>query len=336
MVADFFNIYYMKETYIYTLKDPTTNEIRYVGKTIQKLKSRLNAHIQDSIKSDSNCHKINWINKIVKSGNKPIIEEVDRVSTDWQFWEKYWISQFKSWGFNLTNATEGGGSYIEFKHSVENRKKIRQSKLGSTLSHSHKKEISESIKKISKERPNYNRSGNNVKNIIDKDLLYKLYINENLSIPKISKKIGFSEKKIWQSLQEYNIKKDKSIWKEQLSTQPKKPVLQYNLDGEFIKEWSSPIDIHKELGYNKSNIANVCRGVAKTAHGFIWRYKNEFIELELPQKTKKICQYDKDNNLIKTYESISLTKYDGFSPKCVSSCCNGKTKTHKGFIWKFK
>ena len=27
---------------------------------------------------------------------------------NWQFWETYWIAQFKNWGFNLTNLTSGG------------------------------------------------------------------------------------------------------------------------------------------------------------------------------------------------------------------------------------
>ena len=284
----------MKNTYIYTLIDPITNEIRYVGKAI-KPKNRLVEHIRESKKKSHNpSHKKNWIKGLLSKNKTPKIEILDEVpSNEWEFWETYWISQLKCWGFKLTNISPGGYNN-NYKRNNKTKQKMRQSKLGTTLSDTHKKQISDSIKKVSKERPNYNRSGNNIKNIINKDLLYKLYIDENLSMPKISKKIGFSEKKIWQSLQEYNIKKDKSIWKKQLSTQPKKPVLQYNLDGEFMKEWSSPIDIHKEYGYNKSNIANVCRGVAKTCNGFIWRYKNEFIELKLPKKTRQVCQYDKN------------------------------------------
>ena len=53
----------------------------------------------------------------------------------------------------------------------------------------------------------------------------------------------------------------------------KKPVYQYDLQGNFIKEWSSATDIHRVLGYSNSNIARCCRGVSKTSHGYIWRYK---------------------------------------------------------------
>lgn len=94
---------------IYTLKDPFTNEIRYVGKTKYSLNDRLCKHL---ITYERN-HRANWIRKILKQGKKPIIELVEEVDErDWKFWEKYWIEQFRQWGFNLTNATEGGESGI--------------------------------------------------------------------------------------------------------------------------------------------------------------------------------------------------------------------------------
>ena len=53
----------------------------------------------------------------------------------------------------------------------------------------------------------------------------------------------------------------------------KKTVEQYDLQGNFIKEWRSATDIHKELGFSNSNIAKCCRNKSKTAYGYIWRYK---------------------------------------------------------------
>lgn len=157
---------------------------------------------------------------------------------------------------------------------------MRDSKIGTRLSESHKNQISESVKNTYKNRPNYNRRGGNVKKFLDRDLLYDLYITKNLSMPKVSEEMGVSEKKIWQSLKDYGIKKDKSVWRKQLS-RGKKVVFQYDLSGNFIKEWASPIDVYNELGYNKSNIANCCRGISKTCMGFIWRYRDEFIDLNI-------------------------------------------------------
>jgi hypothetical protein len=42
-------------------------------------------------------------------------EILDIVDSDkWKFWECYWISQFKTWGFELTNKNNGGGGPISY------------------------------------------------------------------------------------------------------------------------------------------------------------------------------------------------------------------------------
>lgn len=93
-------------THIYTLKDPETNEIRYVGKT-NNIGQRFSAHLNNARKHQ--IHKKRWIESLKKKKLKPIIEILDIVPIeDWVFWEIYWISQMKSWGYNLINYTEGG------------------------------------------------------------------------------------------------------------------------------------------------------------------------------------------------------------------------------------
>jgi hypothetical protein len=215
---------------------------------------------------------------------------------------------------------------------------MRKSKIGKILSQEQKDKISLSVKKKFMDNPNYNRSGNNIKSIINKDELYNLYITENLSIPKISKKLGFGKKKIWDSLKEYNITKSKEVWKKQLSTHPKKIVLQYNQSGDFIKEWVSLDTIHKETGLNKSNIASCCRGVANSASGYIWRYKDEFIKIDLDKlndRLRPVKQYDLFGNFIKEYSSIKKTTEYGFNDVNVHSCCSGKIKSHNNYIWRY-
>jgi hypothetical protein len=50
-------------------------------------------------------------------------------------------------------------------------------------------------------------------------------------------------------------------------------VLQYDILGNFIKEWDCLRDIERELGYNHSLVSACCRGKCEYAYGFIWRYK---------------------------------------------------------------
>ena len=51
--------------------------------------------------------------------------------------------------------------------------------------------------------------------------------------------------------------------------------------------------------------------------------------------SKKVAQYTLDGELVKVWGSIKETTNDGFSLGCVSKCCQGKRKTHKGYVWKY-
>jgi len=53
-----------------------------------------------------------------------------------------------------------------------------------------------------------------------------------------------------------------------------KPVLQYDLNGNFIREWPSMKNVEEELGIKYQNISSCCSGSRHTAGSFIWKYKN--------------------------------------------------------------
>ena len=52
-----------------------------------------------------------------------------------------------------------------------------------------------------------------------------------------------------------------------------KPILQFSLDGTFIKEWDSISDACKYYCTSVSNISCVLRKRSKSAKSFIWKYK---------------------------------------------------------------
>lgn len=52
-----------------------------------------------------------------------------------------------------------------------------------------------------------------------------------------------------------------------------KPVLQYDLEGNFIKEWPSGTIAARVLGINQGKISDCCRGIRKSAGGYIWKFK---------------------------------------------------------------
>ena len=67
----------------------------------------------------------------------------------------------------------------------------------------------------------------------------------------------------------YNINYGTCI--ERRSKKKSKPVLQYDLEGNFIKEWKSTMECGRN-GYNQGNVVACCQGELKKYKGFIWRY----------------------------------------------------------------
>ena len=51
-------------------------------------------------------------------------------------------------------------------------------------------------------------------------------------------------------------------------------ILQYTLDGEFVKEWNSQIEICEELNIKPTALCNALNGRSNNSAGFIWKYKN--------------------------------------------------------------
>ena len=52
-----------------------------------------------------------------------------------------------------------------------------------------------------------------------------------------------------------------------------KPVLQYDKNGIFVKEYHSIQDAERKTGVHQQNICMVCKGKLKSSGGYVWRYK---------------------------------------------------------------
>ena len=146
----------MGDSYIYSLSDPRTNEVRYVGKTkYADLYKRKKGHINHTIEGRVN-HRTAWIQSLLKENLTPTIELIDIVpDEEWQFWEVYWISQIKSWGFNLVNGDNGGLGGHRF--SIETLAEMSRSRKGNPgffkgrkHTEESKQKIREALKKISR------------------------------------------------------------------------------------------------------------------------------------------------------------------------------------------
>jgi group I intron endonuclease len=87
-----------------------------------------------------------------------------------------------------------------------------------------------------------------------------------------------------------------------------KPILQYDLEGNFIKEWKGASDAIKQFEKGNANNINDCaRGKYLSTYGFIWVYKtNNIFPLKIsPYKTNQ-GNRNKWNNL--TREKIKESR----------------------------
>lgn len=114
-------------TYIYTLTDPRDSQCRYVGKTKNPL-DRSGKHKSLSNNKNLFNHTANWLVNLLSDGYEPIFEIIDEIEgKNWQWLEIYWIAQFRAWGFDLTNLTEGGDGIDGYSHTNESKHKISES-----------------------------------------------------------------------------------------------------------------------------------------------------------------------------------------------------------------
>lgn len=142
---------------IYTLTCPLDNKIKYIGATRESvgIKKRLIQHTGD--RNSRINRKNNWIKKLFKLNKRAIIEEINIIPFDeWEFWESYYITLFKSWNFNLYNIAPGGENPPVLSGILnpnygnrlkqETKDKISKTLKGNVVSEEIRKRISQSMK----------------------------------------------------------------------------------------------------------------------------------------------------------------------------------------------
>lgn len=125
-----------------------------------------------------------------------------------------------------------------------------------------------------------------------------------------------------------------------------KKVLQFNVDGTFIKEFDTMTEAYRETGVHYSKISLVCNGTRKTSGGSMWRFADIERDIEgnikpaTPNKKpsqKKVFQYEVDGTLINTYVStMEAAKAIGVDNSVICAVCNGKRKTFKGYVFRYE
>lgn len=66
-----------------------------------------------------------------------------------------------------------------------------------------------------------------------------------------------------------------------------KQINQYDLSGNFLKQWDAIVDIQDELNIPTTNISKCCKGEIKTINGFIFLYKGYDIRKRLGEMEQR-------------------------------------------------
>lgn len=132
--------------------------------------------------------------------------------------------------------------------------------------------------------------------------------------------------------------------------QTSSPINQYDLKGNFIKQWLSMYELEQN-GFNKHNVNAVCKRrltpkgyVISTYKGYQWRYSNDcddISEYKKPSKFKglknrKVALIDEKGNVLHEYDSISIAADElNLNPNGITGVCRGRYKATKGYIFKY-
>lgn len=118
----------MNKWYIYALREPIGQKIRYVGYTSDPA-GRLLRHL--SFGKAASTYLQRWIRKLQRDGQNPTMEILENGSGhDWAIRERYWIRYFRASGADLVNCTQGGDAGFKFPFSAQHCRRISEAKIG--------------------------------------------------------------------------------------------------------------------------------------------------------------------------------------------------------------
>ena len=170
---------------------------------------------------------------------------------------------------------------------------------------------------------------------LDDNLLHQLW-DKGYSISEIVEKTGYSDTSIREHLYEYekfSIEESIARGINKAAKTRSQEISQWDLQGNFIQTYQSAAVASKETNITAQNIYKCLKKERETAGNYYWTYENE-----LPIITKKqVYQYDKQGNLIKTFNSkAEAAKSLNLDSGSITKVCQGKRKTCGGFIWREK
>lgn len=127
-----------------------------------------------------------------------------------------------------------------------------------------------------------------------------------------------------------------------LNNKTSKPILQFDLDFNFIQEWPSAQEIYRQLKIKASNVTRCCNNVADSCKGYIWVKKSDYFEgylqkyksrVKCRSNDKEVMQYDFLGNYINKYISAAEARRAMGNKGYISGAAHGTAPQACGYIW---
>ena len=150
---------------------------------------------------------------------------------------------------------------------------------------------------------------------------------------------NYAYKFLWMYKDEYNPASPPTY----KSTQGKTlrvPISQLTKEGKLVKHWDSASEAGRELKILHGNIASCVLRNKKSYKGFLWCYKSDYLEGNIPiytgnKNSKAVERYDLEGNLLDSFNSvIEASKKTGLDRSTIIRILKKKVKPRK-FDWRY-
>lgn len=173
---------------------------------------------------------------------------------------------------------------------------------------------------------------------IDDEMIIRKW-EEGMSIPEIAEATGYCNATVASHL-----KNNFSLYSSRESMHRGKrnqmhAVNQYDLFGNFIDSFDSTASAAEKYGVDRTLISACCRKKRWSGVGYQWRYVDDDppgAYINEQSNKKPVRQYDLTGVFIAEYESVSnAATTSGANKTTIAACCNGKSQSAGGYIWRY-